>query len=87
MNFDFNGNGLNDIIIIDEPNLVFFFQDPKRGYTKEPHLIYTFDDKPTVFWHAKLGNKPAENILIMTSDGISALSFTDKTTPPAKKAD
>jgi hypothetical protein len=83
--FDFDGDGLGDIIVIDEPNLVFFFQDPKHGFTKNPNLVYSPDDKPSLVWPAKLGNKPGQNILVMTDDGVSTLTYVAKTTPPAKK--
>jgi len=81
---DFNGDDLDDIIIINEPNLVFFFQDPKNGFTKTPNLVYSLGDKPSVIWPTKLGNNPGQNILVMTNDGISTLTYVDKTSPPAK---
>jgi len=81
---DFNRDDLDDIIIINEPNLVFFFQDPKNGFTKTPNLVYSLGDKPSVIWPAKLGNNTGRNILVMTNDGISKLTYVDKTSPPAK---
>jgi len=83
--FDFDGDGLDDIIATDEPNLVFFFQDPKDGFTKSPNLVYSLANKPSVIWPAKLGDKPGQNILVMTDDGVSTLTYVAKTTPPAKK--
>ena len=41
LSFDFDGDRLNDIIVIDEPNLVFFFQDPTYGFAKNPNLVYS----------------------------------------------
>ena len=46
--FDFDGDGLDDIVVINEPNLIFFFQDRKNGFHKEPALIYSTGDKPSV---------------------------------------
>ncbi|MHC4737906.1 MAG: hypothetical protein ACYS9Y_03275, partial [Planctomycetota bacterium] len=81
---DFNGDDLDDIIIINEPNLVFFFQDPENAFTKTPNWVYSLADKPSVIWPAKIGNNPSRNILVMTNDGISTLTYVDKTSPPAK---
>ena len=46
--FDFDGDGLDDIIVNNEPNLVFFFQSPKSGFTKAPNLVYSLGEKPSV---------------------------------------
>lgn len=83
--FDFDGDGLDDIILINEPNLVFFFQNPKGGFTTAPNFVYSLADKPSVLWPAKLGNNPGQNILIMTSDGVSKLAYVDENTPPVSR--
>ena len=72
---DFNGDSLDDIIVIDEPNLVFFFQDSKHGFAKKPDLVYSLGDKPSVIWPAKFGKNPGQNILVMTHDGVSTLTY------------
>jgi hypothetical protein len=82
---DFDGDGLDDIIVIDEPNLVFFFQDSKHGFTKNPNLVCSLGDKPSVIWPAKFGDNLGHNILVMTDDGVSALTYVGKTSPPAKR--
>lgn len=82
--FDFSGDGLDDIVVINEPNLVFFFQDSARGFAEKPDLVYSLGDKPSVIWPAKVGNNPGQNILVMTSDGVSKLAYVDKNTPPAR---
>ena len=71
---DFDGDHLDDVIVIDEPNLVFFFQDRTHGFGQTPHLIYSLRDEPSIMWPAKLGNKPDEKILVMTHDGVSTLA-------------
>ena len=83
--FDFDGDGLDDIVLVNEPNLVFFFQDPKRGFGKEADLLYSLSGKPAVFWPVRLGEGPGQDILVMTNDGVSALTFVDKSSPPSKK--
>jgi len=82
--FDFDGDGLDDIILIDEPNLVFFFQDPKSGFTKTPNLVYSLGDKPSVIWPARLGNSPGQDILVMTNEGVDSLSFVDRSKMPVR---
>ena len=37
---DFDGDGLDDIIVTNKPNLVFFFQDRKNGFGKKPDMSY-----------------------------------------------
>lgn len=81
---DFDGDGLDDIIVIEEPNLVFFFQDPKHGFPKTANLVYSLGDKPSVIWPVKLAKNPGQNILVMTDDGVSTLTYVDKNSPPAK---
>ncbi len=83
--FDFSGDGLDDILVINEPNLFFFFQDSSRGFAENPDLVYSLGDKPSVIWPAKLGNNPGQNILIMTDDGVSKLAYVDKNTPPVSR--
>jgi len=45
--FDFDGDDLDDIIAIDEPNLLFFFQDSKHGFPKTPGLTYFLGARPS----------------------------------------
>ncbi len=81
---DLDGDGLDDIIVIKEPNLAFFFQDGKKGFTKAPNLIYSLGDSPSVIWPAKLRKNPGHSILVMSYDGVSALTLADKTSPPSR---
>jgi hypothetical protein len=81
---DFDGDGLDDIILINEPNIVFFFQDSKDGFTKAPNLVYSLENRPSVIWPARLGNRLGQNILVMTNEGVGSLSFVDRTKPPVK---
>ncbi|MHC4655375.1 MAG: FG-GAP repeat domain-containing protein [Planctomycetota bacterium] len=83
--FDFSGDGLDDILVINEPNLFFFFQDSPHGFAEDPSLVYFLGDKPSVIWPAKLGNNPGQNILVMTNDGVSVLSYVNKNTPPVSR--
>jgi len=85
LSFDFDGDGLDDIIVIDEPNLAFFLQDSRGGFTKTPNFVYSLGDRPSVIWPAKLGNVSSQDVLVMTYDRVSALSYVDKTTLPAKR--
>jgi hypothetical protein len=81
---DFDGDGLEDIIAIEEPNLVFFFQDDKNGFTNTPNLVYSLGDNPSVVWPAKLGKNPAQDILVMTDEGVDSLTFVDRHKPPLR---
>lgn len=81
---DLDGDHLKDILLIDEPNLVIFFQDPGRGYPRRPDLVYELGDAPSVVWPAKL-DKDAENLLVMTHEGVAELNFAGRKRPAAPR--
>ena len=79
---DLDGDGLKDLVLMDDLNLSVFYQDPKRGFTREPQQTYRLEHRPCVVWTAKLGG-PAGSLLVLTSDGVTELCFTNRTGPPA----
>ena len=81
---DLDGDHLKDIVLRDEPNLLIFYQDPKKGFTETPNQVYRLGDKPAVVWPAKLGDS-AESLLVMMSDGVTELDFTNRSAPPARR--
>jgi len=81
---DLNGDHLKDVVLVDGHNLSIFYQDSKRGFTREPQQQYRLDDRPAVVWRARLG-RTAESLLIMTSEGVTELCFTNRTGPPARQ--
>lgn len=85
LSFDFDGDGLEDIVAIDGANLVFFFQDGRRGFGKEPDMVYSAGAEPVVLWPAKLGRGRGQDILVMTNDGVSSLACAGKGKPPEEK--
>ena len=78
---DLDGDGLKDLVLLDNLNLSVFYQDRTNGFTREAQQTYHLEPRPCVVWAAKLG-KRAGSLLVMTSDGISALDFTNRTGPP-----
>jgi hypothetical protein len=81
---DLDGDELDDAVLIGRTNLSVFFQDSKQGFTRSPQLQFHLDDQPMVVWPAKLGRKAA-SLLMMTSDGVTELYFTNRTDPPARR--
>jgi hypothetical protein len=81
---DLDGDGLKDLILMEDLNLSVFYQDPDRGFTREPQQTHRRDPRPCVVWAAKLG-KPAGSLLVMTSDGVTELCFTNRTGSPASR--
>jgi hypothetical protein len=79
---DLDGDGLKDIVLVDGFDLSIFYQDPARGFTREPQRTYRLEPRPCLIWTAKLGG-PAGSALVMTSDGVTELCFTNRTAPPA----
>jgi hypothetical protein len=62
---DLDGDRLEDLVLIDEPNLVLFYQDARRGFARKPHQVCSLGDKPSVVWPAKVGRK-AQSLLVLT---------------------
>jgi hypothetical protein len=79
---DLDGDGLKDLVMMDDTNLSIFYQDPQRGFTREPQQTYRLEPRPCLVWAAKLG-KPAGSLRVMTSNGVTELCFTNRTGPPA----
>ena len=83
--FDFDGNGFGDIIAIDGingKNLIVFFQDAQKGFSKTSDLVYSFENTPALIWPAKLKGNAGQSILVMTKEGVSTLTYTDKKQAP-----
>jgi hypothetical protein len=81
---DLDGDHLKDILLIDEPKLVIFFQDGGRGFAPNADLAYTLGDAPSVVWPARLG-QDAESLLVMTHEGVAELSFAGRKCPTESK--
>jgi hypothetical protein len=81
---DLDGDGLKDLVLMDDTNLAIFYQDPKQGFTREPQQTFHLEPRPCVVWTAQLG-KPAGSLLVMTSDGVTEFCFTNRTGPPARR--
>ena len=79
---DLDGDGLKDLVLLDDTNLSIFYQDPKLGFTHGPQQTWHLDPRPCLVWTAKLGG-PVGSLLVMTSDGVTELCFTNRTGPPA----
>ena len=79
---DLDGDGLKDLVLMDDLNLSIFYQDRTQGFTREPQQTWRLDHRPCVVWAAKLGRQ-AGSLLVMTSDGVTELCFTNRTGPPA----
>ncbi len=78
---DLDGDGLKDLVLLDELSLAIFYQEPRGGFTRDPQQTYSLEPRPCVVWVARLGGQ-AERLLVMTSDGVSELGFTNRTGPP-----
>ncbi len=79
---DLDGDGLKDLVLMDDLSLSIFYQDRTQGFTREPQQTYRLEHRPCVVWAAKLGRQ-AESLLVMTSEGVTELDFANQTGPPA----
>jgi hypothetical protein len=81
---DLDGDGLKDLVLLDDLNLSIFYQDRAQGFTREPQQTYRLERRPCVVWPAKLG-RTDDSLLVMTGDGVTELSFTNRTGPPVRR--
>jgi hypothetical protein len=79
---DLDGDGLQDLVLLDDLDLSVFYQDCNQGFARQPQQTYRLERRPCLVWAARLG-RPAESLLVMTSEGVSELCFTNRTDPPA----
>lgn len=80
---DLNGDGLQDLLLVNGLDLGIYFQDSKQGFTHEPQQACHLDAKPSLICAARLGGA-ADSVLVMTSDGVEEWSFSGRTNPPAR---
>src|SRR5215469_14901612 len=81
---DLNGDGLDDLVLLDGIDLSIFYQDAKQGFARQPQQQFHLDGRPSLVWPARLGKK-AESLLMMTSDGVTEFDFTNQTGPPERQ--
>ena len=79
---DLDGDGLKDLVLMDDLDLAIFYQAPTQGFTREPQQTCRLEPRPCLLCTAKLGG-PAESVLVLNSDGVTELCFTNRTGPPA----
>jgi len=80
---DLDGDNLQDAVLVDGLKLSIFFQDPK-GFTQRPYQLYQLEERPCLIWSARLG-RIGESLLLMTSEGVTALDFTNRNAPPIRR--
>ena len=79
---DLDGDHLKDAVLIDGLNLSVYYQDAKTGFPRQPQQQYRLTG-PAMIWPARLG-KTADSLLLLTSEGVTELDFTNRTTPPER---
>lgn len=81
---DLNGDGLDDLVLVDGVDLSIYFQNSTQGFERKPQQHLQLDGRPSLIWPAMLGKK-SESLLMMTSDGVTEFDFTDETNPPTRQ--
>ncbi len=81
---DLDGDGLKDLVLMDDLDLSIFYQDRGNGFTAAQKQTCHLEHRPCVVWPAKLGKGP-ECLLVMTGDGVDELDFTNRTGPPVRR--
>ena len=78
---DLDADGLEDILLRDRNHISVFYQDPSVGFNPRPDTEFDLAKAPGVLWSAALGGK-GSTLLLATSNGVSELCFTNRTTSP-----
>jgi hypothetical protein len=81
---DLDGDRLKDLVLIDEPNLLVFYQDAERGFAGKPDQVCHLGSQPALLWAAQLGPQ-AQSLLVMTSAGVAELDFTNRSGPAVRR--
>ena len=81
---DLDGDGLKDLVVMDDTNLAIFYQNSKRGFSRQPQFIYHLEPRPCLVWPATLGGTAA-SLLVLTSDGVSEICLTNRMGPPSTR--
>lgn len=79
---DLDGDGLKDLVLVNGLELAIFFQAPARGFTREPQQTCRLEARPCLLCTAKLRGA-AESVLVLNSEGVTELCFTNRNGPPA----
>lgn len=71
--FDINGDGLTDIIGLEESKIIVFLQDKATIFSGKPSASYALGKLPALVSPAKLGDR--ETLLVATHEGIAANEY------------
>jgi len=81
---DLDGDGLKDVVLLDGLDLHIFYQDARKGFNEKSDYVCHVGDESSICWPARLG-ATAESLLVMTSDGVTELDFTNRGVPPVRR--
>lgn len=82
---DLDGDHLKDAVLVDGASVAVIYQTKGFGFQRTVEQTSRLDQIPApgILWPTRLGG-PAESLLVMTSDGITELCFTNRTSPPLR---
>jgi hypothetical protein len=78
---DLDGDGLADAVVMDGATLTVFYQEAQGEFGKAPQHRFSLPNRPCALWPASLGGH-FEGLLVMTSEGVDGLSFTNRSGAP-----
>ncbi len=81
---DLDRDRLKDLVLRDEQNLLIFYQDAEKGFAEKPDQVCHLGGRPSILWPAKLG-RDTESLLVMTSEGVTELDFTNRGGPAIRR--
>jgi hypothetical protein len=81
---DLDGDHLADAVLVDGSDVSVYFQEAGLGFSREPQIHFSLGDRPCILWSARL-DRAADSLLMMTSEGVTELCFTNRSAPPLRR--
>ena len=81
---DLDGDQLQDLVLVASNHLSIFYQDASKGFRREPDQELPLEKEPALICPAKLG-RSAASLLLLRSDGVTELSFTNSAGPVTER--
>ena len=78
---DLDGDHLQDAVLVNGLELSVFYQAPTQGFPTVSQQKFRLEERPSIIFPARFGTN-AESLLVLTSDGVTELVFTNRTGPP-----
>ncbi len=80
---DLDGDRLRDAVLVNGFELSVFYQS-KEGFPRAPRQTFRLNQRPSLLFSVRFGSN-AESLVVLTSDGVEELRFTNRNAAPARQ--